>query len=114
LRAGLRNTLRILENFAEIGGERMKILQQHEQMEMLILDEMRKIKIIDQLIFGGGTMLRLCFDLPRYSVDLDFYLKKEKKTFLPWARKFTEALRQMGLELQTNRRNTSPFCGNSN
>ena len=74
----------------------MKILKQHEQMEMFVLDEMRKIKILDQMIFGGGTMLRLCFDLPRYSVDLDFYLKDDKHPFRPWADKFSKCLGELG------------------
>lgn len=77
----------------------MKIFQQHEEFEMLILDEMRKLKILDQLIFGGGTMLRLCFDLPRYSVDFDFYLKKDKKTFKSWAKKFSQRLREIGAQV---------------
>ncbi|MBI1870908.1 MAG: nucleotidyl transferase AbiEii/AbiGii toxin family protein [Chlamydiae bacterium] len=78
----------------------MHILQQHEQMEMKILDHMRKVKILDALIFGGGTMLRLCFDLPRYSVDLDFYLKAERKAFLPQAKKFTDSLEEMGAKIK--------------
>jgi len=77
----------------------MKILQQHEQMEMLVLDEMRKIKILEQIIFGGGTMLRLCFELPRYSVDLDFYLKKDKKYFKPWAKKLSQMYLSLGAQI---------------
>ena len=77
----------------------MNPLERHEQMEMLILDEMRKIKVLDQLTFGGGTMLRLCFDLPRYSVDFDFYLVKGKDTFLPWAQRLSQRFREMGAEI---------------
>jgi predicted nucleotidyltransferase component of viral defense system len=32
--------------------------------------------LLDPLIFGGGSMLRLCHDLNRYSVDLDFWFVK--------------------------------------
>jgi len=77
----------------------MKILEQHEQMEMLVLDEMRKLKILDHIIFGGGTMLRLCFELNRYSVDLDFYLKKDKKTFHPWAKKLSQMFTDLGAQI---------------
>ncbi|MBI4208476.1 MAG: nucleotidyl transferase AbiEii/AbiGii toxin family protein [Deltaproteobacteria bacterium] len=77
----------------------MKVLEQHEQFEMLILDEMRKVKILDALAFGGGTMLRLCFDLPRYSVDFDFYLLKEREKFIPLAENFSKALRRMGADI---------------
>lgn len=77
----------------------MKIFQKHEEFEMLTLDTMRRARILDQLIFGGGTMLRLCFDLPRYSVDFDFYLGKNRRSFLPWARKLGPALTKMGAEI---------------
>lgn len=77
----------------------MKTLERHEEFEMLVLNEMRKIRVLDQLAFGGGTMLRLCFDLPRYSVDLDFYLTKDGRSFKPWAQKLSEALRATGAEI---------------
>ncbi len=77
----------------------MKDRQRHEELEMKVLDQMRRCRILDHLVFGGGTMLRLCFDLPRYSVDLDFYLIKERKSFLPWAKKLSQALKEMGAEL---------------
>lgn len=77
----------------------MKTLELHEEFEMIVLDEMRKIKILDHLIFGGGTMLRLCFDLPRYSVDLDFYLKKDRRSFLSFAKRLTAAFEKMGAQV---------------
>ena len=54
----------------------MDIFRKHEQFEMLVLDELNSARILPGLIFGGGTMLRLCHGLDRYSVDLDFYLIK--------------------------------------
>ncbi|MBI1910182.1 MAG: nucleotidyl transferase AbiEii/AbiGii toxin family protein [Deltaproteobacteria bacterium] len=74
----------------------MRDQERHEEFEMLTLEQMRKVKVLDQLIFGGGTMLRLCFDLPRYSMDFDFYLKKERRDFLPWVDKLSQAYREMG------------------
>lgn len=44
-------------------------------------------------------MLRLCFDLPRYSVDFGFYLKKSRKDFLPFVGKTTEAYKKLGAEI---------------
>ncbi|MDP2303496.1 MAG: nucleotidyl transferase AbiEii/AbiGii toxin family protein [Ignavibacteria bacterium] len=52
-------------------------LQALEVFEIEILNLLNKQRIIDQLYFGGGTMLRLCHNLNRYSTDLDFWLKKE-------------------------------------
>lgn len=56
----------------------MNLFEQHEQFEMAVLDSLRSARILEKLVFGGGTMLRLCHELNRYSVDLDFYLKHEK------------------------------------
>lgn len=43
---------------------------------MEVLDRLNSARLLDKLIFGGGTMLRLCFGLDRFSVDLDFWLYK--------------------------------------
>ena len=52
----------------------MDILRQHEVFEIEVLDKMNSAKVLGPLVFGGGTMLRLCHELNRYSVDLDFWL----------------------------------------
>ena len=54
----------------------MDIFRQHEIFEIEVLDKMNSIKALDPLVFGGGTMLRLCHELNRYSVDLDFWFIK--------------------------------------
>jgi predicted nucleotidyltransferase component of viral defense system len=48
-----------------------------EYWEMMVLREISQSKIGDFLIFGGGTALRLAFGSPRFSDDLDFYLRKK-------------------------------------
>jgi predicted nucleotidyltransferase component of viral defense system len=50
------------------------MLQRHEQLEMEVLDLLNSHRLLGPLIFGGGTMLRLCHELPRASVDLDFWV----------------------------------------
>jgi len=62
----------------------MDIFSQHEVFEIEVLDRMNSAKVLEPLVFGGGTMLRLCHELKRYSVDLDFwFIKKipQKKYF---------------------------------
>jgi len=69
----------------------MDTLKQHEVFEIEVLDRMNSAKILDPLAFGGGSMLRLCHELTRYSVDLDFgfvknvspdeFFDKSRKTF---------------------------------
>jgi hypothetical protein len=62
----------------------MDIFKQHEAFEIEILDKMNSAKVLEPLVFGGGTMLRLCHELSRYSVGLDFWFVKrtpQKKYF---------------------------------
>ena len=55
----------------------MRDLIQHEQLEMEVLDRLQSGRFLGNLIFGGGTMLRLCHGQDRYSVDLDFWVTKD-------------------------------------
>ena len=55
----------------------MDIFQQHETFEMEVLEHLKNKRLLEHLVFGGGSMLRLCHELPRYSVDLDFWRIKE-------------------------------------
>lgn len=54
----------------------MDIFRQHEVFEIETLDALHRGGVLAPLVFGGGTMLRLCHELPRYSVDLDFWFIK--------------------------------------
>ncbi len=55
----------------------MDIFQRHEILEIETLEAMNSGKFLEPLVFGGGTMLRLCYELNRYSVDLDFWFIKK-------------------------------------
>jgi predicted nucleotidyltransferase component of viral defense system len=57
----------------------MDILKRHEQFEIEVLEGMKNSRFLDPLVFGGGTMLRLCYELNRYSADLDFWFAKKIK-----------------------------------
>ena len=62
----------------------MEDLIQQEKFEMEVLDRLQSRKMLSPLVFTGGTMLRLCFGLNRFSVDLDFWFVKkvdQKKFF---------------------------------
>ena len=52
-------------------------LQAHEAFEMAVLHWLRSKSLLQPLAFGGGTMLRLCHELPRYSLDMDFWFSKQ-------------------------------------
>jgi len=70
----------------------MNILQKHELLEIEVLDLLHRSKALEPLVFGGGSMLRLCHDLNRYSVDLDFWFIKnlEEDEFFEKVRKSLE------------------------
>jgi len=61
----------------------MQTLQNLEKLEIEVLELLNSIKVLDYLYFGGGTMLRLCHNLNRYSTDLDFWFdtKVDTKSF---------------------------------
>ena len=58
----------------------MRDLIVQERFELEVLDRLNSGKFLMQLVFGGGTMLRLCHGLDRFSVDLDFWVIKDLKT----------------------------------
>lgn len=55
----------------------MDIFRQHEVFEIEVLDKMNSAKLLEKLVFGGGSMLRLCHELNRFSVALDFWFLKK-------------------------------------
>ncbi len=55
----------------------MQNLIKHELFEIEVLDKLNSRKLLSNLIFTNGTMLRLCFGLNRFSVDLDFLQSKK-------------------------------------
>jgi predicted nucleotidyltransferase component of viral defense system len=58
-------------------------LNLHEQFELEVLDLLNREGFLKGLVFGGGTCLRLCYGLNRYSIDLDFWATEtfSEKTF---------------------------------
>ena len=55
----------------------MNIFEKHEIFEIEVLERLKNERLIDPLVFGGGSMLRLCHELRRYSVDLDFWFIRD-------------------------------------
>ena len=66
------------EEVQQLSGE-LKIDKERiarEFYEILILHEIARLKWSKQLIFKGGTALRLAYKSPRFSDDLDFSMTK--------------------------------------
>ena len=57
----------------------MNDLIQQEIFEIEVLTWLKNKGFLRNMIFGGGTMLRLCYNLKRYSVDLDFWTYRINK-----------------------------------
>jgi len=55
----------------------MNVFEKHELFEIEVLEKLKNKTLLNSFVFGGGTMLRLCYELNRYSVDLDFFLLKK-------------------------------------
>ncbi len=55
----------------------MDTLRRHEIFEIEALEKLKNGGFLGPLVFIGGTMLRLCYELGRYSVDLDFWFVKK-------------------------------------
>ena len=55
----------------------MNIFEKHEIFEIEVLEKLKNARLLDSLVFGGGSMLRLCHELNRYSVGLDFWQIKD-------------------------------------
>lgn len=55
----------------------MRDLIKQEQFELEVLDRLNSKRFLNDLVMCGGTMLRLCFGLNRFSVDLDFWILKD-------------------------------------
>ena len=55
----------------------MDILRRHEVFEIELLEKLKNGDFLKPLVFGGGTMLRLCYELNRYSAVLDFWFIKK-------------------------------------
>jgi predicted nucleotidyltransferase component of viral defense system len=55
----------------------MNTLQGHEAFEIEALERLKNAGLLKPVVFIGGTMLRLCYELNRYSADLDFWFIKK-------------------------------------
>ena len=64
----------------------------------MILKEISQSRLGDFLIFAGGTALRLAYNSPRFSDDLDFYLKK-RLNFSLFEAQIKKMAQKYGLEI---------------
>jgi len=77
-----------------------------EITQEIILLALARRHFFDQAEFHGGTALRILYQLPRFSEDLDFALLKPDSSFqlTPYLREITEELSAFGYEFAINDR----------
>jgi predicted nucleotidyltransferase component of viral defense system len=69
------NEIQLGEYIKELGIARDHILR--EEAEMEILSGLSKDKLSSKMVFYGGTALRLVYDSPRFSEDIDLLVIKK-------------------------------------
>jgi predicted nucleotidyltransferase component of viral defense system len=103
-----RKTMNLLvdsaEKFAE-GNEFLKFTIIKELLHYDILDALNQSEITQEIVFQGGTSLRLCYNAIRYSEDLDFALTKKNIFSKDLMKEFDEIFvqtirRKYGLEAE--------------
>ena len=75
----------------------MDIFKLHEKFEIEALEGLKNAGLLRPLVFGGGTMMRLCYGLNRYSTDLDFWFVKEveEKGYFNKIKKYLEDINEL-------------------
>jgi predicted nucleotidyltransferase component of viral defense system len=90
----------------ELGISADKIIR--EEAEMIFLQELGNDKLGAKVIFYGGTALRLAYNSPRYSEDIDLLLAKKSifKEFENFIEKVVAGNQNWKLKDIKNKRNT--------
>ncbi len=87
----------------------MREIQALEIFEIKTLNILNRIRVLDQMFFCGGTMLRLCHNLNRYSTDLDFWIKPDANVKTLFSKIHTALSSEFTIRDATIKRNTSLF-----
>lgn len=100
------NSSELKEYQAEIGISIDKIIR--EEVEMIFLEKLADDTFSSKVIFYGGTALRLAYDSPRYSEDIDLILKEPARfaEFEKFINKVVKENKDWKLSDIKNKRNT--------
>jgi len=91
---------RALSIAAEEKNPQLSFNKLREYIQHVILRELFEQGSLDDIVFHGGTALRILFDLRRFSEDLDFHTRKNNKFDLKKAvNKIMNHLPQQGYRL---------------
>lgn len=93
-----------------------KLFVQHmvkEYLQIIILGKLYKTATAPDIIFIGGTSLRFCYGLDRFSEDLDFdYMGNDREDLREIFDNITKQLKQDGLKcsIEHNYKDTDNYC----
>ena len=90
-----------IANSSPLGIKRQNLLREYLQAEILYI--LQRSGAFLNLVFLGGTALRFLFQLPRYSIDLDFSLENDQNyNFLKLTKKIENSLNKAGYRFTTS------------
>ena len=84
----------------------MDRLIEHEALQMAMLQWLGSKRFLASLAFGGEAMLRLCHELPRYSLGLEFSFFKEESYDGFYDRLYTSLLEDHNISNAQNDNNS--------
>ena len=70
-----------LEIAAQADTEHLRLNRLREYLQQVILREMFELDWLAELVFHGGTALRMLYGLRRFSEDLDFHLRQPNRQY---------------------------------
>ncbi len=95
---------------------RSTFFRQHlvkEYLQTLVLAKVSKNKFANKLVFIGGTSLRFCYGLDRFSEDLDFdFFGNDKEILRVVFDKIADEIKKEGINcfIEHNYKNTDNYC----
>ncbi len=94
-----------LQIVQEQGNELDKLNYLREYLQHLLLREMFDCGFLQKLIYHGGTALRMIYDLPRFSEELDFHLFGPQLEYTPdeELEDIEKALKRNGYQVEIKR-----------
>lgn len=83
-----------------------KLNAYHEVMQEIILSALQRAGFFNKAAFYGGTCLRIFYNLPRFSEDMDFSLLKAKDNFSlePYFDAIVTEFKALGREVVINKK----------
>jgi len=92
---------RAIEITNDANGEREKTNVLREYLQHVLLRNLFEQDLLPKLAFHGGTALRILYELPRFSEDLDFHLRtpNDELDLQDLRQRFAERLMQQGYDV---------------